>query len=62
MPAQVQRGVPGIRASRKVLGLFFCGHPAIARELEEAVEQLSCSRAGQPGAPVIMYGSETVFG
>jgi hypothetical protein len=45
-----------------VLALFFCGHPVIAAELEKAVEQIGHESAGQPGAPLIMYGSETVFG
>jgi hypothetical protein len=45
-----------------VLALFFCGHPGIAAELEKAVEQIGHESAGQPGAPLIMYGSETVFG
>ncbi len=45
-----------------VLALFFCGHPGIAAELEKAVEQIGHETAGQPGAPLVMYSSETVFG
>jgi hypothetical protein len=45
-----------------VLALFFCGHSGIAAQLEKAVEKIGHETAGQPGAPLVMYGSETVFG
>jgi hypothetical protein len=49
-------------AAAKVLGIYFCGHPAIAAELEAAVEGYAAGVGQLPGAPLLMYGSETVFG